>query len=58
MKIKKVPLVLGQVEEVFPAEEKVIIKSTTGPSFLVSYANEINAQELKPGVNVALNQLN
>ena len=57
-KIKKVPLVLGQVEEVFPAEEKVIIKSTTGPSFLVSYANEINVQELKPGVNVALNQRN
>lgn len=57
-KIKKVPLVLGQVEEVLLDEDKVIIKSTTGPSFLVSYANELQMRDLKPGVNVALNQRN
>ena len=57
-KIKKVPLVLGQVEEVFPEEEKVIVKSSTGPSFLVSFASELQLKDLKPGVNVALNQRN
>ena len=57
-KIKKVPLVLGQIEEVFQEEEKVIVKSSTGPSFLVSYANELQAKDLKPGISVALNQRN
>lgn len=57
-KIKKVPLVLGQIEEVFPNEEKVIVKSSTGPSFLVSYASELQVKDLKPGSNVALNQRN
>ncbi len=57
-KIKKVPLVLGQVEEVFPEEQKVIVKSSTGPSFLVSYASEIQLKDLKPGTSVALNQRN
>jgi proteasome regulatory subunit len=57
-KIKKVPLILGQIEEVYPEEEKVIVKSSTGPSFLVSYASEINKDNLKPGTSVALNQRN
>ena len=57
-KIKKVPLVLGQVEEIFPEEQKAIVKSSTGPSFLVSYSSELCAKDLKPGTSVALNQRN
>ena len=57
-KIKKVPLVLGQVEEVFPEDGKIIVKSSTGPSFLVAHASEIQESDLKPGVSVALNQRN
>ena len=57
-KIKKVPLVLGQVEELFPQEQKAIVKSSTGPSFLVSYASELRDENLKPGTSVALNQRN
>ena len=57
-KIKKVPLVLGQVEEAFPEDQQVIVKSTSGPSFLVSFSSDIDINKLKSGVNVALNQRN
>lgn len=57
-KIKKVPLILGQVEEIFIEEQKAIVRSSSGPSFMVTWSNDINQAELKSGINVALNQRN
>ena len=54
-KIKKVPLILGTVQEVLD-DENVVVKSSTGPTILVGCSGEIEAQKLVPGATVGLNQ--
>lgn len=54
-KIKKVPLILGTVQEVIDANN-VIVKSSTGPSILVGCSGEIDIAKLTPGITVGLNQ--
>ena len=54
-KIKKVPLILGTVQEVLD-EDSVVVKSSTGPVLLVGCTGEVDATTLRPGGTVGLNQ--
>ncbi|MHA2363368.1 MAG: proteasome-activating nucleotidase [Candidatus Hodarchaeales archaeon] len=54
-KLKRPPLLIGTIQEKIN-HEQVIIKSSTGPSFLVNYASEINTADLLPGAQVVINQ--
>ena len=54
-KIKKVPLILGTVQEVLD-EDNVVVKSSTGPTILVGCSGGIDARTLIPGATVGLNQ--
>lgn len=54
-KIKRPPLLVGTVQETL-AEGFVIVRSTTGPSFMVYHSSDISSEELLPGTQVALNQ--
>ena len=49
------PLVLATITEVLD-DYKMIVKSTTGPSFLVNYSKFLDEKLLVPGSRVALNQ--
>ena len=49
------PLIIGTViEEV--SDRKVIVKSSTGPHFLVNVSQFVNPEDLMPGTRVCLNQ--
>lgn len=50
-KLKSAPLVVGTVEDIM--DDKVIVKSSTGPKFVVNAYSDL---ELTPGAQVALNQ--
>lgn len=54
-KIKRVPLVMGTVQEIID-ESSIIVKSSTGPTILVGCSGEVDATLLKPGATVGLNQ--
>lgn len=54
-RLKSVPLVVANVVDVFD-DDKVLIRSSTGPQFLVKSSLEIDTDKLVPGVRVALNQ--
>ena len=53
-KLKRSPLLIGTVQEVIG--NQIIIKSSTGPTFLVNFASTINVADLLPGAQVTLNQ--
>ncbi|WP_445474131.1 proteasome-activating nucleotidase [Methanococcoides methylutens] len=53
--LKSVPLVVANVVDVFD-DDKVLIRSSTGPQFLVKASGELDMDLLVPGVRVALNQ--
>lgn len=53
-KLKRAPLVMGYVVE--SLGDLVVVRSTTGPQFVVHYSNNINEEDLLPGVPIALNQ--
>lgn len=53
-RLKTTPLVVASVIEVF--NDKVLVKSSTGPLFLVGMSPFIDISMLVPGTNVALNQ--
>ncbi|NYT19788.1 MAG: proteasome-activating nucleotidase [Methanosarcinales archaeon] len=53
--LKSVPLVVANVVDVFD-DDKVLIRSSTGPQFLVKASGELDVDMLVPGVRVALNQ--
>jgi proteasome regulatory subunit len=48
------PLIVGTIQDVLD-DEKVVVKSSTGPKFVVNISQFIDG-ELKPGMRVALNQ--
>jgi proteasome regulatory subunit len=54
-RLKTVPLVVGTVLDVVESG-KVLIKSSTGPQFMVSVSQFIDDDKLIPGARVALNQ--
>ncbi len=56
-KIKHPPLVVGQVLDVL-VDGRVVIKSSTGPNFVVPAADFVEKQKLKPGTRVSLAQNN
>src|SRR5665647_1121604 len=53
--LRSPPLIIGTITDVIDSS-RVIIRSSTGPRFLVRSSPSINAEELKPGVRCALNQ--
>ncbi len=54
-RLKGPPLVVGTILDVLE-NEKVVIKSSTGPKFVVNASQFIEGSELLPGTRVALNQ--
>ncbi len=53
--VRRPPLLIGEVEDVLD-NFKVIIRSSTGPRFLVSVHPYVDKKKLVPGARVALNQ--
>jgi len=49
------PLIVGTVVDKV-GERKVVVKSSTGPSFLVNVSHFVNPDDLTPGKRVCLNQ--
>lgn len=54
-RLRSPPLLVGIVSDVLE-DGKVIVRSSTGPKFVVYASQYINPEDLKPGVRVALNQ--
>ncbi|EHP87378.1 proteasome-activating nucleotidase [Methanotorris formicicus] len=49
------PLIIGTIIEKV-SDRKVVVKSSTGPHFLVNVSQFVNPEELMPGARVCLNQ--
>ena len=56
-RLRAAPLMVGTLLEVVD-DRRAIIKTSAGPSFIVSYSQLIEPKELVPGSRVALNQQN
>jgi proteasome regulatory subunit len=54
-RLKTPPLIVGTILDVM-VNGKMIIKSSTGPKFVVNSSQFINSKEVFPGAKVALNQ--
>lgn len=54
-KLRIPPLILGTVIDKV-GDKKAVVKSSTGPSFLVSVSQFVNKEEITPGARVCLNQ--
>ncbi|MDK2824836.1 MAG: proteasome regulatory subunit [Methanolobus sp.] len=54
-RLKTVPLVVATIMDVI-SEEKVLVRSSTGPQFMVNVSQYLNEESLVPGAKVALNQ--
>lgn len=54
-RLKKPPLVVGTVVDILE-DDKLVVKSTTGPKFVVDGSNIIEEKEIEPGSRVSLNQ--
>ena len=54
-RLKTPPLIIGTILDVM-VNGKMIIKSSTGPKFVVNSSQFINSKEVFPGAKVALNQ--
>jgi proteasome regulatory subunit len=54
-RLRTPPLLVGVVSDVL-SDGRVVVKSTTGPKFVVHASQHIDRDELKPGVRVAMNQ--
>ncbi len=54
-KLKTVPLVMAEIVDVID-DDRIIVRSSTGPQFLVGFSQFIDADLLVPGSKVALNQ--
>jgi proteasome regulatory subunit len=53
--LRSPPLIIGTITDVIDAN-RVIVRSSAGPRFLVRSSQSINAEELKAGVRCTLNQ--
>ncbi len=54
-RLKLPPLLIGSIEDVID-ERRVVIRSSTGPSFLVYTSEHIPTSKLTVGTRVALNK--
>lgn len=54
-RLRSPPLLVGTISDVLE-DGRVVVKSSTGPKFVVYTSQYINPDELKPGARVALNQ--
>jgi proteasome regulatory subunit len=54
-KLKSPPLIIGTLRDVLP-DNRVVVKSSTGPDFIVSVSDYVPAEELLPGARVSLNK--
>ncbi|NLL95364.1 MAG: proteasome-activating nucleotidase [Thermoplasmatales archaeon] len=54
-RLKSPPLVIGTLRDVLP-DNKVVVKSSAGPDFMVSVSEYCPAEELIPGSRVSLNK--
>lgn len=56
-KARTPPLIVGVVEDVL-ADERLVVKASTGPNFVVPVAEHVNRKDLVPGTRVSLTQNN
>lgn len=54
-RLKSPPLIIGSVRDVLP-NNRVVVKSTTGPDFVVSVSEYVPEDKLVPGARVSLNK--
>ncbi|MBQ2485879.1 MAG: proteasome-activating nucleotidase [Candidatus Methanomethylophilus sp.] len=54
-RLKSPPLVIGSLRDVLP-DNKVVVKSSTGPDFIVSVSQYVPEKDLVPGARVSLNK--
>jgi proteasome regulatory subunit len=54
-KLRASPLIIGTVVDVID-NKRVLVKSSTGPKFVVNYSQFIDTKEVVPGAQVGLNQ--
>ena len=55
-RLREPPLVSATVIDMLDETSKVIVKSSTGPSFVVNPSRKVKNENLAPGMRVALNQ--
>ncbi|MCL4325967.1 MAG: proteasome-activating nucleotidase [Candidatus Thermoplasmatota archaeon] len=54
-RLKSTPLIVGNIKDVID-DYRVVVKSSTGPDFIVTYSGEIDKKNLKNGMRVSLNK--
>ncbi len=54
-RLKSPPLIIGNIRDVL-ADGRVVVKSSTGPDFIVNIAEYIAKENVQPGARVALNK--
>ncbi|HKZ63496.1 MAG TPA: proteasome-activating nucleotidase [Thermoplasmata archaeon] len=54
-RLKAPPLIIGNIRDIL-ADGRVVVKSSTGPDFIVNAAEYITKENLQPGARVALNK--
>jgi len=54
-RLKSPPLIIGSIKDVL-ADGRVVVKSSTGPDFIVSTSEYVPAEDLEVGARVALNK--
>lgn len=54
-RLKSPPLVIGSIRDILP-DNKVVVKSTSGPDFVVSVSQYVDEASLIPGARVTLNK--
>ncbi len=54
-KLKTPPLIIGEVVDVL-SDDRVVVKSTTGPNFVVQVANFVDKTKITVGTRVSLNR--
>ena len=56
-RLKSPPLIIGSIKDVLP-NNRVVVKSSTGPDFVVSVSEYVPEADLIPGARVSLNKQN
>lgn len=54
-RMKSPPLLVGTIEDVID-DNKILVRSTAGPSFIVNVSSYVPRKDIKPGAKVALNK--
>lgn len=54
-KLKSPPLIIGEIVDILD-DDRVVVKSTTGPNFVVHVANFVDKSKIQVGTRVSLNR--